>query len=137
MLSLCLRVAASLRSNTRVLSLLQLAIFLSAKNPKVNQVKFPAHDAPNPQLDSNLYVNKSDLKTVYRQFMSLEGSATPPKGPVKEVKKTPVPKTAMVRPCACTQPLCAMASMPRAIPLMITSPQLARSWERRSATPSP
>lgn len=86
------RVDASLRSNKQVLSLLKLAIFLSAKNPKVNQVKFPAHDAPNPQLDTNLYINKSDLKTVYRQFMSLEGSAAPAKGPVKEVKSTPVPK---------------------------------------------
>jgi hypothetical protein len=86
------RVDASLRSNKQVLSLLKLAIFLSAKSPKVNQVKFPAHDGPNPQLDTNLYINKSDLKTVYRQFMSLEGSAAPPKGPVKEAKKTPVPK---------------------------------------------
>jgi LCP family protein required for cell wall assembly len=88
------RVDASLRSNKQVLSLLKLAIFLSAKNPKVNQVKFPAHDAPNPQLDTNLYVNTSDLKTVYRQFMSLEGSAAPPKGPIEEAKSTPVPKPA-------------------------------------------
>jgi polyisoprenyl-teichoic acid--peptidoglycan teichoic acid transferase len=86
------RVDASLRSNKQVLSLLKLAIFLSAKNPKVNQVKFPAHDAPNPQLDSNLYVNRSDLKTVYRQFMSLEGSAAPSKGPIEPARSTPVPK---------------------------------------------
>ena len=77
------RVDESLRSNKQVLSLLKLAIFLGAKNPKVNEVKFPAHDAPNPQLDSNLYINKSDLKTVYREFMSLEGSAAPSKGPIK------------------------------------------------------
>ncbi len=86
------RVDESLRSNKQVLSLLKLAIFLGAKNPKVNQVKFPAHDAPNPQLDSNLYINKSDLKTVYRQFMSLEGSAAPSKGPIKPARTTPVPK---------------------------------------------
>jgi LCP family protein required for cell wall assembly len=86
------RVDASLRSNKQIVSLLKLAIFLGAKSPKVNQVRFPAHDAPNPQLDTNLYVNKSDLKTVYRQFMSLEGSAAPAKGPVKEVKSTPVPR---------------------------------------------
>jgi hypothetical protein len=81
------RVDASLRSNKQVLSLLKLAIFLGAKSPKVNEVKFKAYDAPNPQLDSNLYVHKSDLRTVYRQFMSLEGSAAPAKGPVKPVKK--------------------------------------------------
>jgi polyisoprenyl-teichoic acid--peptidoglycan teichoic acid transferase len=86
------RVDASLRSNKQVLSLLKLAIFLSAKNPKVNQVKFSAHDAPNPQLDSNLYVNKSDLRTAYRQFMSLEGSAAPRKGPVKPVLKQTPPR---------------------------------------------
>jgi LCP family protein required for cell wall assembly len=86
------RVDASLRSNKQVLSLLKLAIFLSAKNPKVNQVKFSAHDAPNPQLDSNLYVSKSDLRTAYRQFMSLEGSAAPRKGPVKPVLKPTPPR---------------------------------------------
>ena len=67
------RVDESLRSNKQVLSLLKLAIYLSAHNPKVNEVKFRAHDAPNPQVDSNLYVSNSDLKTVYRQFMSPEG----------------------------------------------------------------
>jgi polyisoprenyl-teichoic acid--peptidoglycan teichoic acid transferase len=91
------RVDASLRSNKQIISLLKLAIFLSSTSPKVNQVKFPAHDAPNPQLDSNLYINKSDLRTVYRQFMSLEGSATPAKGPVKEAKKTPVPRTSKAK----------------------------------------
>jgi LCP family protein required for cell wall assembly len=87
------RVDESLRSNKQVLSLLKLAIFLSAKNPKVNQVRFSAHDAPNPQLDSNLYVNKSDLRTAYRQFMSLEGSAAPRKGPVKPVLKQTPPRS--------------------------------------------
>ena len=42
-----------------------------------------ADDAPNPQLDSNLYAEQSDLKTVDRQFMSLEGSAAPSKGPIE------------------------------------------------------
>jgi LCP family protein required for cell wall assembly len=69
------RVDESLRSNKQVLSLLKLAIYLSTKNPKVNEVKFRAHDAPNPQVDSNLYVNDGDLKTVFREFMSPEGTA--------------------------------------------------------------
>jgi LCP family protein required for cell wall assembly len=71
------RVDASLRSNKQVLSLLKLAIYLSAKNPKVNEVSFPAFDAPNPQLDSNLYVKRADLRRVYRRFMSLEDAAPP------------------------------------------------------------
>jgi polyisoprenyl-teichoic acid--peptidoglycan teichoic acid transferase len=73
------RVDESLRSNKQVLSLLKLAIYLSTKNPKVNEVKFRAHDAPNPQIDSNLYVNDRDLKTVFREFMSPQGSAAPRK----------------------------------------------------------
>ena len=75
------RVDKSLRSNRQVLSLLKLAIYLGAKNPKVTEVKFPAYDAPNPQLDSNLYVKDSDLKTVYRRFMSLDQAAAAPKAP--------------------------------------------------------
>jgi LCP family protein required for cell wall assembly len=82
------RVDESLRSNKQVLSLLKLAIYLSAKNPKVNEVRFKAHDAPNPQLDSNLYIFKSDLRAVYRQFMSLEGAGTPAKTPAKPAAPT-------------------------------------------------
>ena len=77
------RVDESLRSNKQVLSLLKLAIYLSTKNPKVNEVKFRAHDAPNPQVDSNLYVNDGDLKTVFREFMSPEGTAVQRKSPAK------------------------------------------------------
>jgi LCP family protein required for cell wall assembly len=77
------RVDESLKSNKQVLSLLKLAIYLGAKNPKVHEVRFRAHDAPNPQVDSNLYISNSDLKTVYREFMSLQGSATPRVGSTK------------------------------------------------------
>jgi polyisoprenyl-teichoic acid--peptidoglycan teichoic acid transferase len=73
------RVDESLRSNKQVLSLLKLAIYLSAKNPKVNEVKFRARDAPNPQIDSNLYVSHRDLRTVYRQFMNPEATVEPVK----------------------------------------------------------
>jgi LCP family protein required for cell wall assembly len=87
------RVDESLKSNKQVLSLLKLAIYFSAKNPKVNEVRFRARDAPNPQVDSNLYVKDADLRTVYREFMSSEGSATPrkastaPKAPGKVRRK--------------------------------------------------
>jgi hypothetical protein len=69
------RVDESLRSNKQVLSLLKLAIYLSSRNPKVNEVKFHARDAPNPQIDSNLYVSDRDLRTVYRQFMNPQTEA--------------------------------------------------------------
>ena len=71
------RVDESLRSNKQVLSMLKLVLYLSQKNPKVNEVRFRAHDAPNPQVDSNLLTSDADLKEVYREFMSAEGSATP------------------------------------------------------------
>jgi LCP family protein required for cell wall assembly len=97
------RVDASLRSNKQIVSLLKLAIFLGAKNPRVNQVKFPAHDAPNPQLDSNLYVGKPELESVYRRFMNLDfppppkpsttGDGTSSRSPArpKKEKDEPVP----------------------------------------------
>jgi LCP family protein required for cell wall assembly len=71
------RVDESLRSNKQVLSLLRLVLYLSQKNPKVNEVRFRAHDAPNPQVDTNLYASDNDLKTVYREFMSGAASSTP------------------------------------------------------------
>ena len=77
------RVDESLRSNKQVLSLLKLAIYLGAKNPKVHEVRFRAHDAPNPQVNSNLYIDNNDLRTVFREFMSLKGSATPRVGTSK------------------------------------------------------
>jgi polyisoprenyl-teichoic acid--peptidoglycan teichoic acid transferase len=85
------RVDASLRSNKQILSLLKLAIFLGAKNPRVNQVKFPAHDAPNPQLDSNLYIGKSELDGVYRRFMSLSTPAPPTSTATPDATSTRTP----------------------------------------------
>ena len=73
------RVDESLRSNKQVLSLLKLAIYLSSKNPKVNEVKFRAHDAPNPQIDSNLYISDKELESVYRHFMNPEATVAPVK----------------------------------------------------------
>jgi LCP family protein required for cell wall assembly len=71
------RVDRSLRSNKQVFSMLKLVLYLSQKNPKVNEVRFRVHDAPNPQVDSNLYYRKDDLRTSVREFMQAEGSAKP------------------------------------------------------------
>jgi LCP family protein required for cell wall assembly len=71
------RVDRSLRSNKQVFSMLKLVLYLSQKNPKVNEVRFRVHDAPNPQVDSNLYYREDDLRTSFRQFMQAEGSAKP------------------------------------------------------------
>jgi polyisoprenyl-teichoic acid--peptidoglycan teichoic acid transferase len=71
------RVDRSLRSNKQVFSMLKLVLYLSQKNPKVNEVRFRVHDAPNPQVDSNLYYRREDLEQSYREFMQAEGSARP------------------------------------------------------------
>jgi hypothetical protein len=52
-------------------------LYLSQKNPKVNEVRFRAHDAPNPQVDTNLLTSDADLKKVYREFMTAKASAKP------------------------------------------------------------
>jgi LCP family protein required for cell wall assembly len=71
------RVDKSLQSNKQIFSMLKLVLYLSAKNPKVNEVRFQVREASNPQLDSNLYYRKADLRRSYRQFMDSVGSATP------------------------------------------------------------
>jgi polyisoprenyl-teichoic acid--peptidoglycan teichoic acid transferase len=67
----------SLSSTKEVFSLLKLMLFLAGQNPKVNEVRFRAREAENPQVDSNLYVSTGALRVMYREFMSTEGSATP------------------------------------------------------------
>ena len=71
------QVDESLRSNRQVFSMLKLVLYLSQKNPKVNEVRFRVHDAPNPQLDSNLYYRDSDIRKSFDEFMNAEGSAKP------------------------------------------------------------
>jgi LCP family protein required for cell wall assembly len=71
------RVDKSLRSNRQIFSMLKLVLYLSQKNPKVNEVRFRVHDAPNPQIDSNLYSREADLRRSFREFMQAEGSDRP------------------------------------------------------------
>jgi hypothetical protein len=74
------RVDKSLRSNRQIFSMLKLVLYLSQRNPKVNEVRFRVNDAPNPQVDSNLYYRKEDLRKSYREFMNVQGSARPREG---------------------------------------------------------
>jgi polyisoprenyl-teichoic acid--peptidoglycan teichoic acid transferase len=71
------RTDESLRSNKQVFSMLKLVLYLSGKNPKINEVRFSVHEAANPQVDSNLYVRKDDLRRIHDQFMSSQASAKP------------------------------------------------------------
>jgi polyisoprenyl-teichoic acid--peptidoglycan teichoic acid transferase len=88
------RVDKSLRSNRQVFSMLKLVLFLSTQNPKVHEVAFKVHDAPNPQLDSNLYYRETDLRRSYRQFMQSQESAEPR----EEADPPPAPTTTERKP---------------------------------------
>jgi polyisoprenyl-teichoic acid--peptidoglycan teichoic acid transferase len=74
------QVDQSFRSTKEIFSMLHLALYLAQEQPKVNEVRFRAREADNPQLDSNLYVSQGALRVMYREFMSTQGSATPRKG---------------------------------------------------------
>jgi LCP family protein required for cell wall assembly len=71
------RVDKSLRSNRQIISMLKLVLYLANENPKVHEVAFKVHDAPNPQLDSNLYYREGDLRKSVREFMQVKESAEP------------------------------------------------------------
>ena len=71
------RTDTSLRSTKEIFSLLRLAIYLADREPKINEVRFRAREAANPQVDSNLSVTTGALRVMFREFMSTEGSATP------------------------------------------------------------
>ena len=71
------RVDRSLRSNKQVISMLKLVLYLANENPKVHEVAFKVRDAPNPQLDSNLYYRQGDLRKSFREFMQVKESAVP------------------------------------------------------------
>jgi polyisoprenyl-teichoic acid--peptidoglycan teichoic acid transferase len=71
------RVDKSLRSNKQIISMLKLVLYLAGENPKVHEVAFKVHDAPNPQLDSNLYYRDGDLRRTFREFMQVKESDTP------------------------------------------------------------
>jgi LCP family protein required for cell wall assembly len=71
------RVDRSLRSNKQIISMLKLVLYLAGENPKVHEVAFKVSDAPNPQLDSNLYYRDSDLRRSFREFMQVKESDEP------------------------------------------------------------
>ena len=71
------RVDKSLRSNKQIISMLKLVLYLAQENPKVHEVAFKVSDAPNPQLDSNLYYRDNDLRRSFREFMQVKESDEP------------------------------------------------------------
>jgi hypothetical protein len=77
------RVDRSLRSNKQIISMLKLVLYLAGENPKVHEVAFKVSDAPNPQLDSNLYYRDGDLRKSFREFMQVKESDAPRENPAE------------------------------------------------------
>jgi polyisoprenyl-teichoic acid--peptidoglycan teichoic acid transferase len=75
----------SFRSTKEIFSMIRLALYLVQESPNVNEVRFRAEEAPNPQLDTRLYASKDDLKTTLREFMN----AKTPDEPTVTSKPTP------------------------------------------------
>ena len=67
----------SFRSNREIFSMLRLALYLVQRSPSVNEVRFRADEAPNPQIDTRLYASKRQLEQTMDEFMNAKSSAKP------------------------------------------------------------
>jgi polyisoprenyl-teichoic acid--peptidoglycan teichoic acid transferase len=67
----------SFRSNKEIFRMLRLALYLIQETPSVNEVRFRADEAPNPQVDTRLYASNGQLRKTVREFMSAEASSKP------------------------------------------------------------
>jgi LCP family protein required for cell wall assembly len=67
----------SFTSASNLIGLAKTGLFLAKEKAPVNEVRFPAYEAPNPAVDSYLYVKDSALRKTYDEFMTGRGSASP------------------------------------------------------------
>jgi len=67
----------SFLSPSNIIGLLQMGLFLANQHARVNEVRFPAHEAKNPTVNTNLYVKDSALRKSYSEFMTGKGSTNP------------------------------------------------------------
>ena len=64
---------------SNLIGMAQLGLYMAQAKAPVNEVRFPAYEAKNPQLDSYLYVKDSDLRKTVDEFMTGKGSSNPRK----------------------------------------------------------
>jgi hypothetical protein len=62
---------------SNLIGLAKTGVFLAGAKAPVNEVRFPAYEAPNPAVDSNLYVKSSALRKTFDEFMTGRGSSNP------------------------------------------------------------
>ena len=64
-------------SASNLIGLAKTGLFMVNEKAPVNEVRFPAYEAENPQLDSYLYVKDSALRKTFDEFMTGKGSTNP------------------------------------------------------------
>jgi LCP family protein required for cell wall assembly len=74
---------------SNLIGLAQTGLYMANQKAPVNEVHFPAYEAKNPAVDSNLYVKDADLRKTYDEFMTGKGSSNP-----RRIEATQTPKTA-------------------------------------------
>ena len=67
----------SFRSNKEIFSMIRLALYLVQKPLTVNEVRFRADEAENPQIDTRLYASDGDLRRTVQEFMNARSSSKP------------------------------------------------------------
>jgi LCP family protein required for cell wall assembly len=60
----------SFTKTKEIFSLLRLGLFLAQHAPTVSEVRFPYYDAPDPALDTRLYLHPDELRTSVGRFMN-------------------------------------------------------------------
>src|SRR6201999_2914360 len=80
-------------SPSNLLGLAKTGAFLAGAHAPVDQVKFPAYEAPNPAVNTYLYVKRDALRQAYDEFMTGAGGAVPKaaRAPAKPVKHRAAP----------------------------------------------
>ena len=53
---------------SNLIAMAQLGLYMAQSKAPVNEVRFPAYEAENPQLDSYLYVKDSDLRKTFARI---------------------------------------------------------------------
>lgn len=74
-------------SASNLIGLAKTGLFLTGERAPVNEVRFPAYGAKDPNVDSNLYIKDSGLRKAYSEFMTGKGSSNPRR--VEEDQATP------------------------------------------------
>ena len=59
---------------SNLIGMAQLGLYMAQSKAPVNEVRFPAYEAKNPQIDSYLYVKDSDL----RKTVESDAQSAPP-----------------------------------------------------------